>query len=88
MTVSTELGWSGLGCGERGRVAAGGGAAGGERVATGRVDEPVGLGVTTGMGITVKGMEGGGREGDIGAGRQSVRSSSALGTLLIWCVDI
>lgn len=86
--VSAEFGWSGLGCGERARVAAGGGAAGGESVATGRVDEPVGLGVTTGMGITVMGMEGGGREGDIGAGRHPMRSYSVLGTLLMWFVDL
>lgn len=88
LAVTTEFRWSGLGCGERGRVAAGGGAAGGESVARGRVDEPVGLGVTTGMGITVIGMEGGGREGDMGAGRHSMRSSSFLGTLLMWFLDL
>lgn len=86
--VSTEVGWSGLGCGERGRVAAGGGAAGGQSVATGRVGEPVGLGVTTGMGMTVMGMEGGGREGGMGTARHSVRSSSALETLLMWIVEL
>lgn len=82
LAVSTEVGGSGLG--ERGRVATGGGAAGGESVATGRVGEPVGLGVTTGMGMTVMGMEGGGREGGMGAGR----SSSALETLLMWIVEL
>lgn len=86
--VSVETGRSGLGCGERGRVAAGGGAAGGESVAPGRVDEPVGLGVTTGMGITVMGMERGGRGGDIGAGRPSARTSSVLGAWLIGSVDL
>lgn len=45
-------------------AAGGGGAAGGECEATGRGEEPVGLGVTTGMGMTVMGME----EGDGGAG--------------------
>lgn len=69
-------------------MAAGGGAAGGESVATGRVGEPVGLGVTTGMGMTVMGMEGGGREGGMGTGWCSVRSSSALETLLMWIVEL
>lgn len=57
-------------------------------MATGRVGEPAGLGVTTGRGMTVMGMEGGGREGGIGAGRHSVRSSSALETLLMWIVEL
>ena len=69
-------------------MAAGGGAAGGDSVATGKVAEPVGLGVTTGMGITVIGMEGGGREGNTGTGWHSAWSSSALGTLLMWFVDL
>lgn len=73
-----------MGCGERGRVAAGGG----ESVATCRVGEPVGLGVTTGMGMTVMGMEGGGREGGMGTRLLSVRSSSTLETLLIWVVEL
>ena len=54
---------SGGGCGECGSVAAGG-----ESVATGRGQEPAGLGVTMGMGMTAMGMEEGGREGDGGAG--------------------
>lgn len=88
LAVSTEFRCSGLGCGESGRVAAGGAAAGGESVATGRVGEPVGLGVTTGMGMTVMGMEGRGREGGMGAWRHSVWRSSALQTLLMWIVGL
>lgn len=57
-------------------------------MATGRVGEPVGLGVTTGIGITVMGMEGREKEGGIGAGRHSLRSSSALETLLMWIVEL
>lgn len=97
MALSTEVGWSGLGCGEQGRAAAlcswgewgsllgeaNDGAAGGESVLAGKVGEPVGFGVTTGMGMTVMGMEGGGREGGMGAGQHSVRSSSDLETLLM-----
>lgn len=77
-----------MGCGERGRVAAGGGATGGESVAIGRVGELVAFGVTTGMGMTVMGMEGGDREGIVGAGRHSLPSSSALETLLMWIVEL
>lgn len=86
--LNTEVGWSGVGCGERGKAAAGRAAAGEESVVTGRVGEPVGLGVTTGMGMTVMGMEGGGREGCMGAGRHSVWRSSAFETLLMWIVEL
>lgn len=56
-----EAAWSGEGCGECG---SGGGAAGGESVAAGTGGDPVGLGMTTGMGMTAMGTEEGGREGD------------------------
>lgn len=84
LVVRAEFARSGRGCGERGCDAAGGGAAGGESVATGRGEVPVGLGVTTGMGMTVTGREEGGREGDGGARWHSLRSSSSLGT---WLTD-
>lgn len=82
--VREEFAWSGRGCGEHGSVAAGGGAAGGESVDTGRGEDLVGLGATTGTGMTVMGMEEGGREGDGGARWHSLRSSSPLGTWLKW----
>ena len=69
-------------------MAAGGGAAGGESVATGSVGEPAGLGVTTGMGMTVMGIDGGGREGGMGPGRPPDRIASPLETLLMWIVEL
>lgn len=92
---------SGLGCGDQSRAAglcsrgglesvfgeASGGAAGGESVVTGRVGEPVRLGVTTGIGMTVMGTEGGDRADGMGVGRDSMWSSSALETLLMWIVE-
>lgn len=83
---SKELLCSGLGCGEHGNVAAGEGAAGGQSVATGRGDDPAGLGVTTGMEMTE--MLGGGSGGDVGAGPHLLMGSSALRTLLMWFVDL
>lgn len=52
-------------------------------MATGKVGDPVGLGVTTGMGMTVIGTEEGGREGAMGVSWHSVRGSSTLQTLLM-----
>lgn len=72
--LRAEKACSGGGCGECGSVAAGG-----ESVATGRGEAPVGLGVTTGMGMTAMGMEEGGSEGD-GAALLS-------GTWLTWFAD-
>lgn len=57
-------------------------------MAMGCVGGAVGLGVTTGRGLTAMGTEGGGREGGTGAGRDSVRGSSALETLLMWGVGV
>lgn len=54
---------------------------------TGRVGEPVSLGVTTGIGMTVMGTEGGDRADGMGGGRDSMWSSSALETLLMWIVE-
>lgn len=53
-------------------------------MATGSVGEPAGLGATTGMGMTVMDMGGGARDGGTGSGRRS----SALGTLLMWSVEL
>lgn len=79
--------WSGGGCGECGSAAAGGGATGGESVAIGTGGDPVGLGVTTGMGMTVMGMEEGGREGDSAARGHWCGAPLLWGTLLTWFAD-
>lgn len=57
-------------------------------MAVGSAGDPVWLGETTGMGMTVMGMEGGGSGGGTGAGRHSARSSSFLTTLLMWMVEV
>lgn len=74
---------SGGGCGECGSVAAGGGAAGGGSAATGRGEDPVGLGVTTGMGMTATGME----EGEGGARWHWFGAPLLWGTWLTWFAD-